>query len=185
MDHKIIFPQELVKAVNESVGSVYQPPVLIEANESVYGLEGVLSTIYLKGDVIGKISLFMRGSHAAKLVANMLGVEDIAEDSIDVLDGVGEVLNIMVGCFKKHLEPHQIKVDISVPSTRMTGILTPGRWANNIDQVYTSNDVVLKVSMSYRHVEKEERPSGALLSGQAKMKLSAADLLKQILAKKK
>jgi len=183
MDHKTIFPQELVKAVGEAVGSVYAPPVLAESNESVYGVDGIVSTIYLKGDIVGKISLFIRCSGAAKIVANMLGVDDLPEEHSDVLDGIGEILNIVSGCFKKHLEPHKAGVEISVPSTRVTSIMPIGRWENNIEQVFMAKDVAFKVSLSYRFIEKAEKP--AVLPAQTNIKLSAAELLKQILAKKK
>jgi len=185
MDHLNIFSSELIKSVGEAVGSVYHPPVPASNDESVYGLDGIVSTIYLKGDIIGKISFFIRTSGAAKIVAGMLGVDELEEDSGDVVDGIGEVLNILTGCFKKHLEPHQLKVEISIPSTRMTGLMPAGRMENNIEQVYTSRDVAFKVSLSYRFVIKKEKVSLSPPSAQVKLKLSAADLLKQILSKKK
>ena len=185
MDYQNTFPSELMKAVGEAVGSVYGVPVQAPNDELIYGFDGIVSTIYLKGDVIGKISFFIRTSSAAKLVAKMLGLDEIPEESEDVMDGVGEVLNILTGCFKKSLEPYHVRVEISVPSTRVTGLIPTGRWENNIEQVYTANDLAFKVSLSYRFVIHEEKPAAPPPLAQAKLKLSAADLLKQILSKKK
>jgi hypothetical protein len=67
----------------------------------------------------------------------------------------------------------------------MTGLMPAGRMENNIEQVYTSRDVAFKVSLSYRFVIKKEKVSLSPPSAQVKLKLSAADLLKQILSKKK
>jgi CheY-specific phosphatase CheX len=183
MVHSEIFPEALVRAVNEAVGSVYDPPVPAPNDESVYGLDGIVSAIYLKGDIFGKISLFIRRSSAAKVVANMLGVDELAENSSEVMDGVGEVLNILTGCFKKQIAAHQVHLEISVPSTREVALMPVGRWENNIEQVFTARDVAFKVCLSYRVVVKEEKP--AQPSVQAKVKLSAAELLKQAMAKKK
>lgn len=184
MDHKTIFPKELTKAVGESVGSVYAYPEPANDDRSLYGLEGIVSTIYIKGDIVGKISMFIRTVSGAKIVAKMLGVEELPEDSPDILDGVGEIVNIMTGCLEMNLEQYKIHVEISVPSTRVTSIMPIGRWENNIEQIYKTEDIFFKVCLSYRFALKEEKVAEAL-APQAKLKLSAADLLKQVLAKGK
>lgn len=184
-DHQTVFPQALSKAVIEAVGSVYDLPQLMADDQGVYGLEGVFSTIYLKGDIVGKVSVFIRDSSAARVVARMLGVDDLEEESSKTLDGIGEVLNIITGCFKKNIDSHQVHADISVPSTRLTSVLPPGRWENNVEQSFSAGDVTFKIMLSYRLVSTEEKKGVPPPTGMAKMKLSAAELLKQALARKK
>lgn len=185
MDHKVVFPQELMRSVSEAVGSVYHAPQAALNDESLYGLDGILSSIYFKGDVLGKLSVFIRGMSAALIVASMVSEDELAEDSAEVLDGIGEIVNITAGCLKKHLEPHKLIMDISVPSTRFTSIIPPGRWENVIEQVYTARDVSFKVIFSYRIPTREEKTAAPLQTPQVKLKLSAAELLKQVLARKK
>ncbi|NTV28605.1 MAG: chemotaxis protein CheX [Candidatus Omnitrophica bacterium] len=182
-DHKTLFPDILQTAVTEGFGSVYSQPRPAANDENLYGLEGIFSTIYLKGDLVGKISMFIRASSAARVVGAMLDRSDLEEESHDTLDGIGEVLNMVVGCFKKHLEPHKVSFEISVPSTRLTGVIPPSRWENNIEQVFAAGDVYFRMSVSYRLANREDQ--AAVPPPTPKPKLSAAELLKLAMSKKK
>lgn len=181
-DHTAEFPRILNDAFDQAISSIYDSSKVLDNDDHLYGLDGVFSSIYLKGDVIGKVSLFIKSSAAAGVVARMLGLEDIQEDSPEVLDGVGEILNIVVGCFKQKVDPQGIKLDISVPSTRQTGVIPPPRWENVISHVFCCEDVHFKVIMCYRMATKEDKQIEEELP--PKKKLSAADLLRAALAKK-
>jgi CheY-specific phosphatase CheX len=182
MEHKQILPQVLSEAIVQGVGSVYAPPVPVDKDDGLYGIHGVFSTIYLKGDLTGKISLFIRETCAAKVVSNMLGLEELSEGSSEIIDGMGEVLNIVAGCFKSKLDPHQVKFDISIPSIRMTSVIPLSTWEHHLEQVFTANDVCFKVMLSYRWQQAQVAPVAVAAP---KPKLSAADLLKMAMAKKK
>lgn len=182
MNHKIEFSKILNEAVVEAFGSVFADPILADKDPELYGMEGIFSTIYFKGDLVGKISFFIRGSWAALVVGSMLGVDDLDETAFETLDGTGEILNIVTGCVKKRLEPHKMKVEISIPSTRMTAVIPPSRWENTIEQGFQARQVFFKVILSYRIATKEDKASEEV---QLKPKLTAADLLRMAMAKKK
>ncbi len=182
MDHKVEFPKLLNEAVVEAFGSVFALPALADKDPELYGMEGIFSTIYLKGDVVGKVSFFMRGSWAAIVVGSMLGIDDLDEEAFETLDGVGEILNMITGGFKRRLEPHKMSVEISIPSTRMTGSIPPSRWEDTVELGFQSKQVFFKVILSYRIATKEDKASQ---EPPPKPKLTAADLLKMAMAKKK
>ncbi len=184
MDHKIIFPQALTNAVMDAFGGVYHLPQAISSDDSLYGLDGILSTIYLKGDIVGKVSLFMKSESAAHVIAAMLNVDELAPESAETLDGVGELLNMVAGRLKTRLDEHHLRFEISVPSTRLTSVISLGKWENNLEQIFSADGTSFKVLLSYRLASKEDTaPPPA--TAQVKLKLSAAELLKAALFKKK
>jgi CheY-specific phosphatase CheX len=182
MDHKIIFPQELSGAVMDAFGGVYRMPQAIPKDETLFGVDGVFSTIYFKGDIVGKVSVFLRGQDAATIISSMLGMEELSPESPETLDGIGEIVNMVAGRFKTRLEPHKINFDISVPSTRMTTTVPPGRWENNLEHFFSVAGSNFRVLLSYRVATKEDQ---APVHVPPKLKLSAAELLKAVMAKKK
>lgn len=184
MDYKQILPSLLIDAVHDGVGGVYHVPEPVSADKTLCELNGIYSSIYLKGDMIGKLSLFIREEDASRVVAFMLGVDEIDEGSSQTLDGIGEIVNMVVGCFKKKLESHKLNFDISIPSTRLTSTIPVSRWENNIEQFFLASKVRFLVSLSYRVATKEDKVAAAKETA-PKPKLTAADLLKMALAKKK
>ncbi|MBF0330434.1 MAG: chemotaxis protein CheX [Candidatus Omnitrophica bacterium] len=183
MDHQALFPQILTEAVVQGVGSVYDIPQLLHEDRSLYAIEGMFSTIYLKGHLKGKMSFFIREEGAARIVGRMLGQPEISEDASEAIDGFGELLNIVAGCFKTKLDAHKVRFDISIPSTRLTASIPASNWEHNIEQIFSSADIKFKVILSYRLDLMPEAPAAAVEP--AKPKLSAADLIKMAMAKKK
>ncbi|MEI8011535.1 MAG: chemotaxis protein CheX [Candidatus Omnitrophota bacterium] len=183
MDHKIFFPQELAGAVVDAFSGVFHAPDSVSHDEMLFGVDGVLSTIYIKGDIVGKVSIFLRAQGAAAIVGAMLCVEDLAPEAPETLDGMGELLNMIAGRLKTRLDPHKVSFDISEPSTRMTSIVAPGRWENNLEQSFSVKGIHFRVLLSYRVASKEDKIEP--VPAPQKIKLTAAELLKQVLAKKK
>lgn len=181
MDHKTLIPQFVSEAVNETFTSVFHPASVSSSDDGIYGVEGIFSTIYLKGHLVGKASIFIKTQYGARVVAQMLGVEELQDDSHEVMDGIGEVLNMITGCVKKRLEPHHFNIELSVPSTRLTSVIPPSRWEYVVEQNFDSADTRFKVILSYRIAAREESAPPP----PPKPKLSAAELLKMAMAKKK
>ncbi len=183
MGQKELLFQVLTEAVEQGFGSVYHWPRLIPVMENQEGLEGILSSIYLKGDIVGKLSFFVQQRMAARVVAGLLSLDEVESGSSEVIDGVDEILNLVAGRLKKNLEPHQLNFSVSVPSTRLTRVIPVSTWGNNIEQFFAAEDVVFKVLFSYRLPSVEERETVREVPA-AKSKLSAAELLRQAMSRK-
>ena len=79
------------------------------------GGDEILSIIGIRGDCKGSFMLVCDPPSACHLVSTMLGVEVKAEDS-EVLDGVGELANIVMGNLKDVLEEGGKDVGITPPT---------------------------------------------------------------------
>ncbi len=76
----------------------------------------IISSIGLAGAIEGNISLWITVEAAAKVVFRMLGME-VDIDSPDIMDGVGEIVNMIAGGVKMKMDSTEYKFDISIPST--------------------------------------------------------------------
>lgn len=75
----------------------------------------IIASIGLAGNLEGSLVVMISGADACKAISKMLG-SDYTEVSQDVLDGCGEIGNILAGGLKTRLENDGIKFDISIPT---------------------------------------------------------------------
>jgi len=68
--------------------------------------------IALTGEVKGLVAISMKNTTASKLTAELMGTEEFS--SSDIIDAIGELVNIIAGNVKKNLED-MFKIIISLP----------------------------------------------------------------------
>ena len=78
--------------------------------------DGVHALIGMEGAITGAISLSMPTAVACGAVSRMVGMDFTSVDS-DVADGVQELVNIIIGRAKKHLEEGQLNFQFGLPKT--------------------------------------------------------------------
>jgi chemotaxis protein CheX len=86
---------------------------LKDDNKTTYDISGVIG---IAGDIAGAVVISLHEELAVKIVSNFLGEEKKTIDH-DVIDGIGEVLNMIVGGAKKiFIDRYDIRYKLSVPS---------------------------------------------------------------------
>jgi chemotaxis protein CheX len=86
---------------------------LKDDNKTTYDISGIIG---IAGDLAGSVVVSLPEDLALKIVSNFLGEEKKALDH-EVIDGVGEILNMIAGGAKKIFsDRHKIRFKISVPS---------------------------------------------------------------------
>ena len=178
MDIKEKLERNLLSAVKETLAIVDLDPNLIDKT-TVTEQEGIVSTILIKGDLVGKICVYFSHENAAKVVGKML--EMIVElKSPEAFDGIGEVTNMIIGGMKTKLHLEDVNFDISIASS-LDGvgleniINTPREF---IYKHFICDEIEFSIVLSYRFNQKvsKEPPK-------EQPKISAADLLNQLITK--
>lgn len=179
---KTFLNEFLAESVQATFSSISLTPAVIEQDIASYVQEAVNSTIYLKGKVTGKICFFLSQKNAGLVVSQMLGTE-VHEDSNEVLDGIGEILNMIIGGIKNRCVAEGYDFEISIPSTRRVssdqGIQT--QWDNLVQRNFECGEMTFQVTIFFRTPASEEKIPP---SQESKPKISAADLLNQLINKK-
>ena len=100
----------LAHSIQQSTGKVFKSMFAMEVNSNGFERKGelqtgneILSIIGIRGEWKGSFMLVCDPTSACKLVSTMLGA-DIPELNDEVLDGIGELANIMMGNLKDALE---------------------------------------------------------------------------------
>lgn len=152
----------VIKAVDESIVDFFKTmlgaevtksqqtaPVLDAENQVV--LQNTISTLVgLSGDMTGAICLSMNESVALAIVHELIGHEC---ESIDqtVVDGVGEVGNIVVGGSKRRLSD-SMKLQMSLPTVMLASherVLFPASARiSSLHYRFQNNDFVVLVGVS-------------------------------------
>ncbi len=115
--------QELiVDAVNRAAESVFSTMLgmTVEAQPPVEGhdlelLDGVVGLIGFTGKWVGTGILFC-SDHFACHVGSAMMMHECKEINADVLDGIGEMANMILGNFKETMESHTGPLSLSVPT---------------------------------------------------------------------
>ncbi len=112
----------LAHAIQESAGKVFKSMFAMEVNSNGFQRRGelqagndVLSIIGIRGEWKGSFMLVCDPASACKLVSTMLGT-DIPDLNDEVLDGIGELANIMMGNLKDALEEGGKDVAMTPPT---------------------------------------------------------------------
>ena len=121
--------QNIIKSIISSANDVFQTMIFMEVEpqspfkrEGLESLSDITGIISLTGDIVGSIAISMDKAIAKKAISNMLG--DEINDEREIIDGVGEICNLVVGMAKTLLSELSCQFEISVP------ILVTGRGVN-------------------------------------------------------
>jgi len=142
--------------------------------------EGVNSIIMVKGDIIGKINLFVDNNSACQMVSKML-YSEIEDVNDEVIDGIGEVLNVIIGGIKTKCFADGHNFEISVPSTTIVSSAKNSSIDGYgiVEQSFECEEnIKFSVKFAYRHKTPSEKPKE-----EEKPKMSAADLLNSLIQK--
>ncbi len=106
----------LNESIKETIGSVFAlAPTLQEGEPSKMHDYDLICSIGFAGRLEGNVVALFKKEDAKAIVSKMLGM-DIPEVSGDVVDGIGEVLNMIAGGFKNKLDQENYKFDINIPT---------------------------------------------------------------------
>ncbi len=113
----ISYEQMLVDGAKE----VFETMIFMEimpAEANVTSFEDhVLGSISFKGDIEGSLSICCSKQCATEISANMLGMDphdDMSDE--DITDAFGEVINMVMGSFKKRMLEYIKDLEVSIPN---------------------------------------------------------------------
>ena len=114
--------QFVIGCVNQATKSVFSMMAGIEVavgaaaeQEDPPPVDGVVSLISFTGSWVGTGMLYCADDFACKIGAAMT-MEDVTEVTGDVLDSMGEMVNMILGNFKEAMESHTGALQLSVPT---------------------------------------------------------------------
>lgn len=165
----------LTEAVNDALTMIGKTVEIDDASFDNQEANVVLSTIFLKGQIIGKVMLGLSLECAAKIVSEMLG-QSVAGDSHECFDGMGEILNIIIGGTKTKCASEGFDFDISIPTTKITKLPNIEKSANRevIISNFKGDTLSFQMILSY---QMRVEPKAKKAEDIEKPKLSAAELL--------
>ena len=112
--------QNIVQSLIHAAEDVFKTMIFMEIKaqepferkglESLSDITGVISQT---GDIMGSVILSMEGFTSQKVVSSMLG--DQIENPHEVVDGIGEICNMVVGMAKTEMSNYSCDFEISVP----------------------------------------------------------------------
>ena len=118
MDEKLF--QSIVRSLITAAQDVFQTMIFMQitprepfARKGLDSLADVTGVISLTGNVVGSVILSMDTKTAQTAVSNMLG--DQIESEQEIIDGAGEIANMVVGMAKTELSNIGCDFEISVP----------------------------------------------------------------------
>jgi chemotaxis protein CheX len=141
---------------------------------------GILCSISFHGAIMGNFAMGISQDNACILISKLLGMEFDSVTS-DVTDGVGELVNMMLGGTKTRLAMSLPNFEISVP-TIVTGQdleLARAHGAQAVSMGFKTNICDFGIMMIYRPVAEEEieEPLDETVKTQARDRL--VDLIQQ------
>ncbi len=144
----------LTASVEETFMTTFNscPEIIYFDNFNDMEEECVISSIGFNGTLEGTCALCLPDSSACALVSRMIN-QKVTEVSVDIIDGIGEIVNIILGGVKMKLEGTEHAFNISVPScikgSRMV-ILSDIKKTISINVRYKFEDVLFVISFMYK-----------------------------------
>lgn len=169
-------PHYLEQSISDTFEKTFSqtPEVLSCDSISKIEEECVISSIGFTGLLEGSCSMSFPESSACKLVGRMLG-EETSEFTSEVMDGIGEILNMIIGGVKMRAREADCFFDIGCPTyfkgSRMV-ILTGVQKAHMVTRNFNLGDIVFAISLMFKEVKSQENKD--------KLKQDALALLKQL-----
>lgn len=122
--------------------------------------ECVISSIGFTGTLEGSCAICLPDSSACRLISRMTG-QEITEITADIIDGVGEIVNIVLGSIKMKIKTDNFDFEIGVPSyikgSRMV-ILSDIKKTVTLNRSYKLDDIIFAISLMYKMRKKEDDP---------------------------
>ena len=118
MELKESLVKELNDALVEICSSVISVVPIVSEKEFQHGAvdsKVLVASIGMAGKLEGSLVLIFNNIVACKVVSKMLSME-LADLCQDVMDGIGEVANILAGGLKTRMSPIGYAFDISIPT---------------------------------------------------------------------
>ncbi len=169
---------EMLKILKSSVEETFQttfggcPDVLYFDRFNELEEECVISSIGFNGTLEGTCALCLPDSSACSLVSRMMG-HKVNEVSADIIDGIGEIVNIILGGVKMRTQGSGLNLNISVPScikgSRMV-ILTDIKKTVTINVNYKFDNAVFAISLMYKVKPKEDDAAAKKAAALARLK---------------
>jgi len=184
MDLELLVKNSLKGAVVEAFSMASLAPAETDNNCCYAILEGINSSIFLKGDIAGKANILASNASACQIVSKML-FSEIKSLNSEVIDGMGELINVITGGMKSRLYKEGYHFEISVPSTTCFSVLRENslKGYNVTEQCFAceGTDITFMVRIAYSLKKKDDASSAS----EEKPKMSAADLLNSLIQKQK
>ena len=185
----IMNPEELKTYLNQSlrdsVSQVFSAtlsisPQIAETEKIISDESCIISSIGFAGTIDGTFSMCVPDSSACAITSRMLEAE-IKEVSVEVADGIGELVNMIAGGVKMGLHNSDHNFNISIPTAikgdRMV-ILSDFSETTRITLQYDFNGIVFTICLIYcEHIEKDSQKIAQL-----KAKTAAFDRLNQLVS---
>lgn len=112
--------QNIIESIISAAENVFQTMIFMDIKsqapferKGMGSLSDITAIISLTGDIIGSIAVSMNTDSAREVISNMLG--DEITDVQEIIDGVGEITNLVVGMAKTVLSELSCQFEISVP----------------------------------------------------------------------
>jgi len=150
------------KALEESVLDTFSttaslPPMMVEGDLNLRAEDAVFAFIEINGNIKGKLGLSMTILDACYVVKSMMGIDDMDDPSM-VVDGIGEIVNIVVGGLKNRLYQTGFNLNIGLPRVKK-GV---GSKEMNIDdaievsKTFICDELRFIISLNYELIEGEQ-----------------------------
>lgn len=148
--------EQITQAMEESINDTFtitlsSPIESISALSEKGSGKSLVSSIGMMGTFNGSISILLNENSACKIVSKMLSSE-IKEITSDVIDGIGEMTNMIAGSIKMKLAIQKVDVNISIPSVVQGGglFLTRMDRTEQIIKNFKSDDIECSLIMVYK-----------------------------------
>ncbi len=155
--------QQLTEILKASVVDAFQATIGLKpeiTEDSILSDDAcIISSIGFTGTLDGSCSICLSYASAQKIVSRMLQI-DIEDMNEDVIDGISEQINMIIGGMKMKLVETDHTFEISIPTTikgnRMV-ILSDFSHTTMITINYSFDDIQFSVSFLYKiHKDKEQ-----------------------------
>ncbi len=144
----------LIASVEETFLTTFNgcPEVIYFDNFNDMEEECVISSIGFNGTLEGTCALCLPDSSACTMVSRMMN-QEVTEVSAEIIDGIGEMVNIILGGIKMKLQGTEFDFNISVPScikgSRMV-ILSDIKKTVTISVKYKFENILFVISLMYK-----------------------------------
>ncbi|MHC4762630.1 MAG: chemotaxis protein CheX, partial [Planctomycetota bacterium] len=114
----------------------------------------LLGSITFRGNLEGSLGICCSVSCAQTIAVNMLGIDDVEKINEEAAcDAIGEVTNMVMGCFKSHAADAVGNLEVSVPT-----VVSGRELKNNLDgetgkalvKVNIADEYTAELSLLYR-----------------------------------
>lgn len=102
--------EQFVQALKDSVTNTFSTILSVlpkvgeeQWHDKLFGAcDTMVASVGLAGNLSGSLNFMIPKENAAKLVKKMLGSDTVSDQ--DVVDGIGEIINVLTGGFKMQVE---------------------------------------------------------------------------------